>query len=380
MNFVFFSAQYLPTVGGVERYTYNLAWNLIKKGHSVLVITSSLENQPEYECDNNGIKIYRMPVLWFMNNRFPVPVRLPQWKKTIKNIFSQSIDFAVIQTRFYPSSIIAGYMCRKNSVPAMVIEHGSAYLIRNGLVGGLGKFYEHVAAWLMKKNCKNFYGVSLACNQWLKNFGICSKGCIYNAVDVRQLQQKADIAQGEISAKWSFDDGVNICFTGRFIKEKGVVSLAAAFARLNSAFPNTRLFMVGDGPLFEQVKSMDVPNLVLTGRLDHEQTLAVVKNCDIFCLPTYSEGFSTAVLEAAALNTMIITTPTGGSTQLIKDNSCGIIIPSMSEDDIYNALEYALENPDFVIRRANNAYSSLCENFTWDKVSEVFLEECEKII
>ena len=271
-------------------------------------------------------------------------------------------------------------MCRKSSVPAMVIEHGSAYLIRDGLVGSLGKFYEHVAAWLMRKNCKNFYGVSLACNQWLKNFGIDSKGCIYNAVDVQQVKQKADIAQGEISSKWSFDGGVNICFTGRFIKEKGVVALAAAFARLNSTFPGTRLFMVGDGPLFEEVRDMNIANLILTGRLSHEQTLAIVKNCDIFCLPTFSEGFSTAVLEAAALDTMIITTPTGGSTQLIKDDSCGIIIPSMSEDDIYNALEYALENPDCVIRRAANVCRSLCESFTWDKVSEVFLEECEKII
>ena len=31
-KYCIFSAQYLPTIGGVERYTYNIAKKLIKKG------------------------------------------------------------------------------------------------------------------------------------------------------------------------------------------------------------------------------------------------------------------------------------------------------------------------------------------------------------
>ena len=34
MTICFFSAQYLPTVGGVERYTYNLARYAVEAGHA----------------------------------------------------------------------------------------------------------------------------------------------------------------------------------------------------------------------------------------------------------------------------------------------------------------------------------------------------------
>ena len=57
MKFIIFSAQYLPTVGGVERYTNSLAKKLIAKGHKVSVVTSSLPGQPDVETDSDGIKI-----------------------------------------------------------------------------------------------------------------------------------------------------------------------------------------------------------------------------------------------------------------------------------------------------------------------------------
>lgn len=290
MNFVFFSAQYLPTVGGVERYTYNLSKQLVKNGHKVVVVTSSLENLPAQEEDENGIEIFRIPVLWFMNHRFPIPVFNRAFGKIVDELSNRNFDMAVIQTRFYPESLWAANFCSKRKIPSMVIEHGTAYLIREGLIGILGKAYEHVAASYMHRKCNSFYGVSDACCQWLEHFGINRKGCLYNAVDVDEIQKKALSGQ-VILSPINFDGKTNICFIGRFIKEKGVVGLAEAFKEVRKVFPDTQLVMVGDGPLFEQVKSMNVPGLILTGRIGHEQTLAVIKNCDIFACPHIRKVF-----------------------------------------------------------------------------------------
>ena len=46
MTFCFFSTQYLPTPGGVERYTWNLARRCIAAGHRALVVTASLPGLP----------------------------------------------------------------------------------------------------------------------------------------------------------------------------------------------------------------------------------------------------------------------------------------------------------------------------------------------
>ena len=69
MTICYFSAQYLPTVGGVERYTWNLARRTVAAGHRAIVVTSALPNLPEHEIDGDGIEIYRLPVWPVMNGR-----------------------------------------------------------------------------------------------------------------------------------------------------------------------------------------------------------------------------------------------------------------------------------------------------------------------
>ena len=54
------SAHFLPHLGGVERYTYNLAKSFIHMGKKVVIITSLIEDLPCKE-EIEGIIIYRLP-------------------------------------------------------------------------------------------------------------------------------------------------------------------------------------------------------------------------------------------------------------------------------------------------------------------------------
>lgn len=379
MNFIIFSAQYLPTVGGVERYTNSLAKELIKNGHRVTVVTSSLKGLPEQEITSDGIGVYRIPVKWIMNNRFSIPIPNGDFRSISRTIASQNFDFAIIQTRFYLNSVWASRLCKKHNIPALVVEHGTAHLIRDGIVGKIGSFYEHIAAKYVYHNCKNFYGVSIACCEWLNHFGIKAKGCLYNAVDPNIIAQTALLGDKSLKQKVNFENKTTLCFAGRFIKEKGVVNLAEAFKEIGAKYPHTQLVMAGDGQLWQQVKDMNVPNVILTGNLSYAESLALLKNSDIFCLPTFSEGFSTSVLEAAALRAMIITTRTGGSPQLVNSENHGIIMDSMETADIVKSLSAALDNPEWQKECTKNAYSNLASHFTWEKVCEEFLNIYNKL-
>ncbi|MBQ9845643.1 MAG: glycosyltransferase family 4 protein [Oscillospiraceae bacterium] len=374
MNLVIFSAQYLPTVGGIERYTNSLSRKLIEKGHRITVVTSSLPNLPDHEIHEDGIEVYRIPVKWIMNRRFSIPIPGGKFRQIEKQLSSKNFDFAIIQTKFYLNSVWASRFCKKNGISAIVVEHGTAHLIRDGLVGFIGKTYEHIAARYIHHNCKNFYGVSMACCGWLEHFGLKGKGCLYNAVDPAVVADTAEKGSETLCEKIAFENKTTIAFAGRFIKEKGVVNLANAFKEINKEFSNVQLVMAGDGELWQQVKDMGVENLILPGNLSYPHSLALLKNSDIFCLPTFSEGFSTSVLEAAALKAMIITTKTGGSPQLIKDENYGILIDSMESADIVKALRKALSDKEYTRKCAENAYESLISHFTWERVAEDFLD------
>ena len=141
MKICFFSTQYLPTVGGVERYTYNIARLLVQRGHKVTVVTSSLEGLPQQETDADGIDILRVPSWPVMNGRFPF-VKPTAFLSEMKKLLSQGIDFCVIQTRFYPLSVAASYICRKYSTPAIVIDHSTGHMpMGSGIVGKVAELY-----------------------------------------------------------------------------------------------------------------------------------------------------------------------------------------------------------------------------------------------
>ena len=98
MTICYFSAQYLPTVGGVERYTWNLARRTVAAGHRAIVVTSALPNLPEHEIDGDGIEIYRLPVWPVMNGRFPVIKPGARFHALTVQIWAQKLDFCVVQT------------------------------------------------------------------------------------------------------------------------------------------------------------------------------------------------------------------------------------------------------------------------------------------
>ena len=107
MTLCFFSAQYLPTVGGVERYTYNLARRVIAAGHKALVVTSALPGLPGHETDAEGIEIIRLPVWPLMGGRFPVLRPGRDFARVENLLLGRKVGFCPLHNRFSISSLYA---------------------------------------------------------------------------------------------------------------------------------------------------------------------------------------------------------------------------------------------------------------------------------
>ena len=116
MTICYFSAQYLPTVGGVERSPWNLARCTVAAGHRAIVVTSALPNLPEHEIDGDGIEIYRLPVWPVMNGRFPVIKPGARFHALTAQIWAQKPDFCVVQTRMYTQSVWAARAAKRRGV------------------------------------------------------------------------------------------------------------------------------------------------------------------------------------------------------------------------------------------------------------------------
>lgn len=371
-----FSAQYLPSNGGVEKYTHHIAKILSEQGIDVTIVTSDLYGAPLYEKQGN-LLIYRLPCISLMNGRYPIIKYNKEFKAKAKQIFSDKYDLLMTNTRFYPLSLFGVYCGKKYANRNIVIEHGTSHLsVQNEFGDFLERIFEHTITYFVKRNCKEFYGVSKACNEWLQHFGINAKSTLYNAIDINEIEKSYQARKISTREKLNIpEESIVISFAGRILKEKGIFQLVRAFKIISSEFSNVRLVIAGDGPMMSSLKEECGTNIDLLGQVSFQEVVSLLKDSNIFCLPSDSEGMPTSVLEAAACNNFIITTARGGAKELIKDESYGLIIENNNEDTILQALRKAIPNKSYRLKAAENSHNRVKEYFTWNKVVDKIKNE-----
>ncbi|MGC4019333.1 MAG: glycosyltransferase family 4 protein [Muricomes sp.] len=365
-----FSAQYLPHMGGVERYTYNLAKKLIELGNTVTVVTSNLQQLPEYE-EMEGIAVYRLPCFDLLDGRYPVLKFDHRFRVIHQNLKNKRFDFVIVNTRFYIHSVYGQWFAKSQNIPVITIDHGSSHLsVGNPVFDFIGGVYEHVLTKIGQLFCKDYYGVSGACVEWLRHFHIKAKGVLYNSVDVEGIEKILRDSEKKYRVQYGIDeDAIVITFTGRLLPEKGIPQLISAFEQIQQIHKNTYLFLAGDGGLEDFVKSCGNEHIIPLGRKPFEEVMILLSETDIFCLPSFSEGFSTSILEAIVCKCYVVTTERGGARETFPTDDYGTVIPNNNAGILKDALETAISSPEKREKAVELSYARLKDNFTWDIIS-----------
>lgn len=371
-----FAANFIPNLGGIERYTLNLGKELIRMGNQVTVVTSNVFHLAEKE-QVEGIQVYRLPCYNVLNGRFPVIKPNGEFQKHNRELMGQRFDLVMVQARFYVHSLYAVSFAQKRKIPCVVVEHGTNHLTVNQPVWDfLGHIYEHGITALVKRKCGSFYGVSKDCCKWSGHFGIESKGTLYNAVNIREMEALSSHPVEDYRKEYALDKTFVVTYTGRLIQEKGILRLISAIQLLQKEGREITLMVAGDGGEYEQLKKQDLPGVYLLGKIDFPHVAALLNATDIFCLPSDSEGFPTSVLEAAACGCYVITTSRGGAKELILDDSYGRILEDNAPETIAEAIRRGMDDPQYRRSAARKARQYLSEHFTWESTARKVLELC----
>lgn len=365
-----FSGYYLPHLGGVERYTYNLAKKLHEMGNKVIIITSRYNKELKQIEETEYAKIYRLPTFKICSGRYPINKNNKEFRKMMQMLEHEHIDSAIIQTRFWTTSYYASKFIAKNNIPACLIEHGSTHFtVNNKILDKFGEIYEHKLTNSIKKNVNDFYGVSKKCTEWLKHFDIEAKGVFYNSIDANEIEE-----YGKHIDKSK--DKVVITYVGRMIEEKGVLKLVQAFKKLSGKYDNLELNLAGSGPILEKIinENSEEKNINILGSISHEEVLKLLGKTTIFVNPSaFSEGLPTSILEAGMMKCAVIATPMGGTTEIISNNDIGYICGFETEDIIEN-LEKLICNKEEIDKLSKNICDVVIRNFSWEVTAKKIFE------
>lgn len=139
---------------------------------------------------------------------------------------------------------------------------------------------------------------------------------------------------------------IRVATVAALTPEKGHETILEAVRLLKPRFPNVRYLFVGEGPLRStlesQAQEFQVSDQIhfLGFRTDSE---SLIKHCEIFCLPSHSEGLSSAILAAMAAGLPVIATETGGIPELVEDGVTGILVPPRNPTRLGQALARLFE-------------------------------------
>jgi len=129
--------------------------------------------------------------------------------------------------------------------------------------------------------------------------------------------------------------------------EKGLHLLLEAFAAVRR--PGLKLFIVGSGPSLEELRNLsfglgiDPDCLFLAGKPDISAEMRMI---DIFVLPSLSEAFSNALLEAMASGCAVVGSNVGGTPELIHDGQTGLLFRLGDPQDLAAKLRRLIEQDD----------------------------------
>ena len=100
---------------------------------------------------------------------------------------------------------------------------------------------------------------------------------------------------------------------------------------------------------------------------------------DIFCLPSYREGFGLSVIEASASKLPVIVSDIYGLNDCMEEKITGLKFKSGNYLSLYNKINYLINNPTKVIKYGKQGNVFVSKNFNYRDVAEFFLKYINKI-
>jgi glycosyltransferase involved in cell wall biosynthesis len=178
--------------------------------------------------------------------------------------------------------------------------------------------------------------------------------------------------------------GKDILALGGLYERKGFQFLISAMPRVVREYPNTKLHIVGDGPLRgnlqELAKRAGVSeNTIFHGFVSSSKLPFMYRASRIVCLPTLHESFGLVLLEGMSSGRAVISTESVGPQGIISNGHSGIIVPIADTEAIGEALLKLLDDYDMCLKMGLNGRKIAEETYDWKVIGRMYYDTYRKL-
>jgi N-acetyl-alpha-D-glucosaminyl L-malate synthase BshA len=363
-----------PTYGGSGAVATELGLDLARRGHQVHFITYD----SPFRLRGYSERVFFHQVETRMG-RYPLfdhfPYTLALASKQHEVVLREQLD--LLHVHYAIPHATTAYLAREmldgeRSLRVITTLHGTDIT----LVGQESSFYA-----ITKFSIEQSDGVT-AVSSYLRDETYRAFGCV--SCDIRVIPNFVNLQEYRPSERGSRPQIAPaghkvVTHVSNFREVKRVKDVVRVFARIRRAMPAT-LVMIGDGP--ERVDAENEgrelgvdQDIRFLGRLDPVASL--LQASDLFILPSQTESFGLAALEAMACGAPVVASRAGGLTEVIDDGVNGILEPVGSVEAMGRRAVELLRDPErhSAVRAAAIARA---QEFSADRIVpmyEAFYEE-----
>jgi len=336
MKVVHLVPKFLPSIGGVENFVYELV-KMQRKEINAEIITSDLENFYDMKRfiiinDFPYVKRFRAYNLIPFLPR-GLGIFSPYMLKEVLN--RKDIDIIHSHSLGYFTTYI-GSLCKSLK--------GTKHIIQTHSDPGRPSFSRKLLNIIAKEfyNFDKIIAISEAERNYLQNIGIAKEKIVKIPIGLNLENFK--IKTNKIDFEY-------ILFVGRFdIEHKGIDILLLAFKKISEKYKDINLVLVGSDSRENRILNL-IGRLALKNRvfiksnIPKEELIRYYQHCKFLVLPSRFEPFGMVILEAFACGKPVIATKVGGIKDIVNIEN-GILVNPENVDELALAMEKLLNIND----------------------------------
>ncbi len=368
---ILYTCTYSAGISGVWNRVYNVAQEMIKKGHEVFVFSSNLEagtmkEAPEFELVDR-INCYRFPARVLLSkNALDFGRSAEKMHVKLREINPNIID---CQTYRHSEGNIVSKEASKLGIPCFLTTHAPfvSVGVRGIILSTITRLYDFVYSRNILKRFKKIIAISKWEYPYLNKLGVNNERIVYipNGIPVEFFKGKRKL--GSKVRK--------VLFFGRVAPVKDVETLLRAW-KLTEKSNKATLEIIGPAEL-EYRKKLD--ELIKELRLKNvkfgeavfalNEKIRVYNNAEVFVLPSKREGMPQSLIEAMACGNIAIASDIDACREIVKNGKNGFLFKQGDEEDLAERLEMVILNYQKLGRIAKSA-REYSHEFSWNKIAD----------
>ncbi len=261
------------------------------------------------------------------------------------------------------------------NLPLLVFFHGYDASVINTLNVYKSRYLE------LFKYANSIFSVSTVMTEKLVSLGCDRKKLIYNVYGPNNLF---------LDVKPDFKNN-NFVAIGRFADKKAPYYTIIAFNQVVKKYPEAKLIMAGDGPLWNVCKNLILhlnlqENISLIGVINPQEWSKLLENSIGFLQHSITaetgdmEGTPVAILEASAAGIPVISTYHAGIPDIIEHEHNGLLCKEHDVDLMAENIIRIFENRQFAQKLGENSKLKIKEKFSIDQHLQIITKEIESFL